>query len=486
MIRTKTADNGQRTTTRDADITNPEKGGKFEPTTKAAAAVAISALLAACGSGTEQAGNDPDKPYPDYTVTYLQGPPDQANMEAKPLAKDGHRFWMLPATPQTTQWGVFDNGIEPVLRIDSGDTVAIETMSGGGGQVAPGITEGQLEEINGAVPNRGPHTVTGPIYVNGAEPGDLLAIRINRIRLPNYATNNTGKGKGLFRDEFPDEVRSYYLDTDKMQLRFSPNVLVPLEPFPGVLGVGRSDTSDPSCTDGKCSTEQPGPYGGNMDLPMMQVGSITYLSVQVDGGLIWTGDSHAKQGNGEIDLDALETWFPELNITVDLIKNQPQDWPTVETPTSWVAVGYDRDLDKALDLSMSQTVALISSKQGLSATDAQAMFDKTWDCRISQVVDEVLGTYCVVPKDTAAPRAADLPTADTATAWVSTGTAPKTLDAMKIAASAALDSMAANLGMTRNDAYHLATMMLDCRIDRFSRGDKIVACMVPKSIRVPE
>ena len=124
---------------------------------------------------------------------------------------------------------------------------------------------------------------------------------------------------------------------------------------------------------------------------MMQVGSITYLSVQVDGGLIWTGDSHAKQGNGEIDLDALETWFPELNITVDLIKNQPQDWPTVETPTSWVAVGYDRDLDKALDLSMSQTVALISSKQGLSATDAQAMFDKTWDCRISQVVDEVLG-----------------------------------------------------------------------------------------------
>jgi acetamidase/formamidase len=102
------------------------------------------------------------------------------------------------------------------------------------------------------------------------------------------------------------------------------------------------------------------------------------------------------------------------------------------------------------------------------------------------VVDEVLGTYCVVPKDLSAPRAADLPTADTATAWVSTGTAPKTLDAMKIAASAALDSMAANLDMTRNDAYHLATMVLDCRIGRFSSGDKTVACTVPKSIRVPE
>ena len=461
---------------------------------RATAAVTLCALLAACAPSTQKAGSDPDGPYPDgpypdYAITYLQGPPDQANMEAKPLAKDGHRFWMLPATPQTTQWGVFDNAIEPVLRIDPGDTVAIETMSGGGGQVAPGITEGQIEEINSAVPNRGPHTVTGPIYVNGAEPGDVLAIRINRIRLPNYATNNTGKGKGLFRDEFPDEVRSYYLDTDKMQLRFSPNVVVPLEPFPGVFGVGRSDTSGPSCTDGKCSTEQPGRYGGNMDLPMMQVGSVTYLPVQVTGGLIWTGDSHAKQGNGEIDLDALETWYPELNVTVDLIKKQPQDWPTVETPTSWVAVGYDTDLDKALDLSRSQTVALISSKLQLSTADAEAVLDKTWDCRISQVVDEVLGTYCVVPKDAknpATPRAADLPTADTATAWVSTGTAPKTLDAMKIAASAALDSMAANLDMTRNDAYHLATMVLDCRIDRFSGGDKTVACMVPKSIKVPQ
>lgn len=451
----------------------------------AAAVLTISVLLAACGT-SQNAAKNPDSPYPDYTATFLQGPPNQDYMEAKPLSKDGHRFWMLPATPQTTQWGVYDNDIAPVLRIDSGDTVAIETVSAGGGQVAPGINEGQIEKINSAVKNRGPHTVTGPIYVNGAEPGDVLAVHINKIALPMYATNNTAKGKGLFPDEFPEQVTSYYLDAQKMKMRFSPTVLVPLEPFPGVLAVGRSDTTSAWCTDGKCSTEQPGTWGGNMDLPEMQVGSTTYLPVQVKGGLIWTGDSHAKQGNGEIDLDALETWFPELNVTVNLIKGQPQDWPTVETPTGWVAVGYDEDLDKALEINRSEAVKLIMAKQRLAERDAMAVLEKTWDCRISEVVDQVLGTYCVIPKNLDAPRAPNLPTADTADAWVSTGTAPKVLDAMKTAASAALDTMAVNLDITRNDAYHLATMVLDCRIDRWTAGDKTVACSVPKSIRVPQ
>lgn len=449
------------------------------------AVLTLSLPLAACGPSNPGAAKNPDNPYPDYTATFLQGPPNQAYMEAKPLSRDGHRFWMLPATPQTTQWGVYDNSTPPALRIDPGDTVAVETEPAGGGQVAPGIDEGQIEKINTAVPNRGPHTVTGPIYVNGAEPGDLLAIHINRIRLPNFATNNTAKGKGLFPDEFPEQVTSYYLDPEKMQMRFSPDVLVPLEPFPGVLAVARADTTGPWCTDGKCSSEQPGKYGGNMDLPEMQVGSTTYLPVQVPGGLIWTGDSHAKQGNGEIDLDALETWYPELNITVDLVKHKPQDWPTVETATGWVAVGYDLDLDRALDINRDQAVKLIMDTRRVSAADAAGVLERTWDCRISEVVDEVLGTYCVIPKDPAAPRAPNLPTGDTATDWVSTGTAPKALDAMKAAASAALDKMAANLRITRNDAYHLATMVLDCRIDRWSAGDKTVACMVPKSIKVP-
>ena len=99
------------------------------------AVVAVSALVTSCGSEGASA-KDPDSPYPDYTATFLQGPPNQDYMEAKPLAHDGHRFWMLPATPQSTQWGVYDNAIAPVLHIDSGDTVAIQTVPAGGGQVA--------------------------------------------------------------------------------------------------------------------------------------------------------------------------------------------------------------------------------------------------------------------------------------------------------------------------------------------------------------
>ena len=448
-----------------------------------AALAGIAALLAGCGPGRNGQAQDPDSPYPDVTETFLQGPPNQANMEATSLAKDGHRFWMLPATPQTTQWGVYDNSVEPVLRIGSGDTVAIQTLPAGGGQVAPGISEGQIEELNSAVKNRGPHTVTGPIYVNGAEPGDVLAIRINRIRMASFATNNTGQGKGLFPGEFPDIVRSYYLDTEAMETEFAPGIVIPLEPFPGILAVGRSDVTGPWCTDGKCSTEQPGRYGGNMDLNQLRVGTTTYLPVQVEGGLIWTGDSHAKQGNGEIDLDALETSYPELNITVEVIKNKPQKWPTVETPTDWVTVGYDEDLDTALEINTAQSVDLIMDKQNLSQAEATDLMYRTWDCRISEAVDEVLGTHCLVPKSAAAPQVPNLPADDTATQWVSTGTAPKTLDAMKTAASAALDKMATNLGISRDEAYHLATMVLDCRIDRWVQGDKTVVCMVPKGIK---
>ena len=123
-------------------------------------------------------------------------------MEATPLSKDGHRFWMLPATPQTTQFGVYDNTHRACAADRPGDTVAIETEPAGGGQVAPASTRVDREDQRGGQ-NRGPHTVTGPIGVNGAEPGDLLAIHINRIQLPAYATNNTAKGKGLFPTSSP-------------------------------------------------------------------------------------------------------------------------------------------------------------------------------------------------------------------------------------------------------------------------------------------
>ncbi|MSY16930.1 MAG: amidase, partial [Actinobacteria bacterium] len=177
--------------------------------------------------------------YPTTTLEYLSGPLAQQNMEAKPYSTGKNKMWLLPATPATTQWGVFDNTVTPALHINSGDTVAIETLRAGNGQVAPGISIEQLITINTAVPGRGPHTVTGPIYVNGAEPGDVVAVHINKIRMLSNATNNSSPTGGLFPDIFPSRVDSYYLDNDKMEAKFTKNIVIPLAPFPGILAVGR-------------------------------------------------------------------------------------------------------------------------------------------------------------------------------------------------------------------------------------------------------
>ena len=467
---------------------------------------------------------------------YLAGPLYQPNMKIPTLSKHGKDFYILPATPATTTWGFFDASQPPALTINSGDTVAIETLPGGGGNVAPGITIEALEYINAAVEGRGPHTLTGPIAVRGARPadslskGDVLAIRINKIRMRSYATNNSGDFAGLFSEYgqggpyqspvFPHFVShfidSYYLDNERMEMVFStdPEIVVPLTPFPGTLGVARSeaeesieylrvppeDPSDPLgwCIDRPpaplkgpgCNTKQPGPFGGNLDLPMMTVGSTTYLPVFREGGLIWTGDSHAAQGNGEIDLDALETAFSELNVTIEVIHraDHPEfgELPVVENDKSWVTVGYAISLNLALESLMKETTRFLEVKYHLSPEKARARMLAQWDCPIAEVVDEVLGTYCILPKDPKAPRTPEIPMHDTPTHWVSYAEDEEDLmHAMKKAAYDSVRASAHHLGLSEARTYKLATFVQDCRIGRPEVPGLAryrVACLMPKHI----
>jgi len=129
----------------------------------------------------------------------------------------------------------------------------------------------------------------------------------------------------------------------------------------------------------------------------MTEGTTLYLPVFVKGGLVWTGDSHAGQGNGEIDLTAIETAFEEFNITVNVIKQKPLTWPRVETRTAWISVGYDKDLNKALDILKEETIKLIAELRKVSPTQAEKIMYETWNCPISEVVNGVQGTYCMVP-----------------------------------------------------------------------------------------
>lgn len=410
------------------------------------------------------------------SLPFLNNFPTQKEMIAPDKTKISTvKTYILPATPATAQWGIFDSNLKPVLTINPGDTVVIETMAASDNQVVPGATIEQIMKIQNAVPDRGPHTLTGPIYINNAEPGDVLRIHFNKIISRSYGSNNSAPHKGLFPEKFPQTfVRYYYLDVKNKRMQFLPDIVVPLAPFPGIVAVARAET-------GKFDSIPPGPFGGNMDLREMTEGTTLYLPVFKKGGLLWTGDSHAGQGNGEIDLTAIETAFQEFNITVDLIKQKSLSWPRVETPTAWIAVGYDKNLNKALDILKNETIKLIVEQRKVSASEAEKIMYQTWNCPIAEVVNGVQGVYCMVPKQTNT-KSFMLPKTDNSKFFV---TYAKNLDieqAMKIASMDMLKKISNAKKITLVDAYVLASFAMDCRISPYKSGEKEVHCMMAKNL----
>lgn len=420
----------------------------------------------------------PDLNDPTTFLPFVYGPLQQQGMDV-PAASAKGNVYLLPATPATTQWGWFDNAQAPVLHIKSGDTVVMETMMHAHNQIVPGITLEQTKKTRTDYPGRGPHTLTGPIYVEGAEPGDVLSVRINRIVPRAYATNFNLPGLfGEFPKEFPDgQIKFFYLDLDKNQMEFAPGIVVPLKPFPGTTGVARAEP-------GRYSSVPPGRFAGNLDIREFGEGATLSIPVFVKGALLWSGDSHAAQGNGEINLTALETAYKELNITVDVVKQGRLEWPRIETPTHWITVGYDADLNKALDLLKSETRKFLVEQRNVPQAEAeQAMLD-SWNCPISEVVNIVKGTYCMIPKAADAPRPSALPKEDNAEVFATYAKDPDLNKAMDTASMGMINALVQKKGLTRLDAYALASMTMDCRIAPHQSGDKEVHCAVPKSLWV--
>ena len=151
---------------------------------------------------------------------------------------------------ETTQWGWFNNAQPPVLNVNSGDTVVFETMMHSHNQVVPGTTIEQIKKLRTDFPGRGPHTLTGPVYIEGAEPGDVLKVRINKIVPRAYATNFNVPGMfGEFPSKFPEgQVKYFYLDLERKVAEFAPGIEIPLAPFPGTIGVARAESGQYSST----------------------------------------------------------------------------------------------------------------------------------------------------------------------------------------------------------------------------------------------
>jgi acetamidase/formamidase len=403
--------------------------------------------------------------------------PAQDELRLVPARRFGGQVHLLPATMETTQWGWFNNAQPPVLRVNSGDTIVFETMMHSHNQVVPGTTIEQIKKLRTDFPGRGPHTLTGPVYIEGAEPGDVLKVHINKIVPRAYATNFNVPGMfGEFPGQFPEgQVKYFYLDLERKVTEFAPGIEIPLAPFPGTIGVARAEP-------GQYSSVPPGRYGGNLDIRDLTEGAALYVPVFVSGALLWTGDSHAAQGNGEINLTALETAYKEMNVTVDVIKNMKLEWPRIETKDAWITVGIDRDLNQALAILKAETTRFLMEQRGLGHEQAEKLMLATWDCRVSQVVDVNKGLHCFSVKNPHARRRVEaLPESETRTYLVTVGRDADLNKAMDSAAWAMINLLQEEKHLNRLDAYGLASMVMDCRLAVPTEAQRAVHCLVPKS-----
>jgi acetamidase/formamidase len=408
--------------------------------------------------------------------------PEIAALAAGHIGQYQGGVYLLPATDETVQWGWFDNAEAPRARIRPGDTLVMETMMASLNQVLPGVPVDEITRLRVNNPGRGPHTITGPVFVEGAMPGDVLKIHLNRIVPRAYGANWNLPGHlklGQFPDAFAEpQVKYFFFDMKRGVTEFLPGIELPVRPFPGILGVARAES-------GRFSTVPPGPFGGNMDVRELIEGTTLYLPVFVDGALLWSGDSHAAQGNGEINLTAIETAFNELNMTIDVVKGAPIAWPRIETPTHWITVGYDRDLNRALDILEEETLRFVVDSRKLGPTAARQFIAAHGDCRVSEVVNQLKGVYCMLPKHPGKPLPAR-PMVATRHNFVTHATDGDAQNAMNDAALAMIHGLQERKGLSALDAYSLASLAMDARIGRLEPGARSIHCLLPTNLWVPK
>jgi acetamidase/formamidase len=329
---------------------------------------------------------------------------ETADAPAVGAATGDGRVHVVESSPETVRLGVFDATLPPILTIESGDLVSFpNTWSHFMNELQPGVPISRLAELRTSNPGRGPHSIIGPIAVKDAEPGDVLEIRYRRLRPDTWGAvfnNPAALGTGLLPQDFPQgQVKYVDLDLTRMEGKFAPDIVIPLTPFQGTLGVAPPDGFFPPLSPGVTSSVPPGPHGGNLDLRELTEGSILYLPVWKPGACIYTGDSHAVQGDGEISLTALETRMQEVLIQVVLHRQKNFQWPVAETATHWITMGLDKDLNTAMTLAARNAIDFLASRAKLTPHDAYALCSIAVSFRVTQVVDIVRGVHAMIPKN---------------------------------------------------------------------------------------
>jgi acetamidase/formamidase len=318
------------------------------------------------------------------------------------MPKSHHLDWR----PENLFWGYFDATTPAVLEVDSGDEVTLDCLPACVMADLPPGHVGVLPEHLAALEAHatrmgpGPHFMTGPVYVRGAEPGDVLQVDIlEATPMHDWGFTAILPWLGALPDEFTN-YQNMFLSIDRTAGTCTTpwGLTMPLEPFFGVMGVA------PPSSWGRIGSPQPRAHGGNMDNKELQVGTTLYLPVHQPGALFSAGDGHGRQGDGEVSIAALETALRgRFRLTVR--KDMELTGPFAESDSHLISMGFHESLDEAMRRAVRQMIGLVSARAGISRDEAYMLLSLAGDLRITQVVDGEKGVHMMMRKDWLASKA---------------------------------------------------------------------------------
>lgn len=336
--------------------------------------------------------------------------------------------YRVTATKDTVTLGLYTLDKQPVIKVHSGDSVSLETWNSclhemvfnktTPAEVANFYTKYDIQN------RRGMHSLTGPVYIEEAEPGDVLEIRILDIKLNDFGYNFLSPTAGILSEFTQPRIMYFKYNKEKTATEFTKGLCLQLKPFPGVVAVAPpQDWPDGwpvnlakhmgQPVPGQFNSVPPGPFGGNLDEPSLQVGSILYLPVFQKGALVWTGDSHAMQSNGEIDVTALETSYEGITLQFIVRKDLKAEgvtdkskrngnslftWPIVENADEWIVIGLNEDLFEAMQLASRNAIEFLVRTQGFSPQESYQFLSMVGNFDIPEAVNVIKSVAVHIPK----------------------------------------------------------------------------------------
>jgi len=358
------------------------------------------------------AGRSPGRASPDDAIV-------EASVTRGANQQQGEHY--VPSRPENVAWGWFPLDKSPVLTIGSGDTVRIDTLSHAGAtqdenpvtflgslgverdEILQDVLDFWASRESRPREGRAVHVITGPIFIDGAEPGDMLEVQILELepRVP-YGINSTGSTSGVFEPAHPGtrpgdplldiQPMRHLIRTGMVAGRdvafFAPDIHVPLAPFLGVMAVAPSPlVGQPGVmVPGVQSSRPPGSYGGNMDVRDLTVGATLFLPVFRPGALFYAGDPHSAQGDGEVSGTAIEQSLTGVFRFI-VHKGSSIRAPRAETDTHYVSMGIDVDLDRALQMAVREVLDFLVEEKGLTRDKALSLASIAVDFHVAEAVD---------------------------------------------------------------------------------------------------